>query len=230
MPAIILFDIDGTLLDCAGAGRRAMVLAFGKAAGRPDAVDKIVFGGMTDRAIARLGLSEIGAEVDEAGIDAVISAYRAFLEEELPKTERFRVHDGALELVELAHATGHAVGLGTGNVRDGARLKLERAGVWHRFDFGGFGCDAEARDVLLSIGRARGAERLRCDAQSSETLVIGDTPRDVHAAHAIGAKCLAVTTGRFDRQQLSDAGADRVVASLSEPAARAALTESFSQI
>ena len=220
MPLVVLFDIDGTLLDCAGAGRRSMIAAFGAAFGRPDACDGIAFGGMTDRAIARQGLAAIGREPSAGEIDAVIDGYRGFLALELKKSEKFKVHDGALELVELARAHGHAVGLGTGNVRAGARLKLEHCGIWDRFDFGGFGCDAEARHELLDIGRARGHERLGCSPELAPTLVVGDTPKDVAAAHAIGATCLAVSTGRFDAVALRDAGARYVVESLADPLAR----------
>ncbi|MBL8743573.1 MAG: HAD family hydrolase [Myxococcales bacterium] len=218
MQLILLFDIDGTLLDCAGAGRRSMISAFGAAYGRPDACDGFVFGGMTDRAIARQGLEAIGQDASPRAIDALIDGYRGFLAVELAKSEKLRVHDGALSLVELARSQGHAVGLGTGNVRAGARLKLEHAGIWDRFDFGGFGCDAEARPELLSIGRGRGRERL--GTSETATWVIGDTPRDVEAAHAIGADCLAVTTGRFDAQALRAAGARHVVDSLADALAR----------
>jgi phosphoglycolate phosphatase len=220
----VLFDIDGTLLDCAGAGRRSMIAAFGEAFGRPDACDGFVFGGMTDRAIARLGLTAIGLEASADAIDRVIAGYRGFLALELQKIERFKVHHGALELVELARSQGHAVGLGTGNVREGARLKLEHCQIWDRFEFGGFGCDAEARHELLAIGRARGSERLGRAPETTATLVIGDTPKDVEAAHAIGATCLAVTTGRFDAAELRAAGARHVVASLADPLARDAVT------
>ena len=220
----MLFDIDGTLLDCAGAGRRSMIAAFGEAFGRPDACEGFVFGGMTDRAIARLGLAAIGVEASAAAIDDVIAGYRGFLALELRKSEKLKVHDGALELVELARSQGHAVGLGTGNVREGARLKLEHCQIWDRFEFGGFGCDAEARHELLQIGAARGREWLGDARGAASTLVIGDTPKDVEAARAIGAACLAVSTGRFDGAALRAAGARHVVPSLSDPLARQLVT------
>lgn len=223
MPLVVLFDIDGTLVDCAGAGRRSMMAAFGAAFGRPDACDGFVFGGMTDRAIARLGLSAIGRQPTPDAIDDVIAGYRGFLAVELEKSEKFKVHDGAIELVELARSHGHAVGLGTGNVREGARLKLEHCKIWDRFAFGGFGCDAEARHELLAVGRMRGSRQLGCPVESVVTLVVGDTPKDVEAAHAIGAACLAVSTGRFDEAALRAAGARHVVQSLADPLAREAV-------
>ncbi len=196
-----------------------MSLAFGRVVGRADACDAIVFGGMTDRAIVRSGLTAVGREVSDAAIEAVIRAYLEILAEELPKATGYRVLPGAAELVELASSLELAVGLGTGNVRAGAQMKLERAGLWSSFEFGGFGCDAEPRDELIGIARDRGLSRLSRD--QAPTLVIGDTPRDVAAAHAVGARCLAVATGKFSAQALMDAGAEVVVESLEEPVARA---------
>ncbi|NUP06255.1 MAG: HAD family hydrolase [Polyangiaceae bacterium] len=225
---VVLFDIDGTLVDCGGAGRRAMQGAFAERHGRADACDRIAFSGMTDRAIVRAGLEAIGVGTDEAEIDEVIVVYLQVLGRELPHAASFRVLDGARELSEHSRTLGLEVGLGTGNVRAGARAKLERARLWELFDFGGFGCDAEARDVVLGVGRERGARRSGRDPSRCPTLIVGDTPRDVVAAHAIGARCLAVATGRFDRGALEAAGADIVVDSLAGAHAKRAV-EAFSE-
>lgn len=223
MGCVVLFDIDGTLVDCGGVGRRSMQRAFADRYQRADACDAINFGGMTDRAIIRAGMTAIEAEISERAIDALIALYLRLLAAEIPHAERFRVLPGARELVALSLAVGHAVGLGTGNVRGGAQLKLERGGLWASFAFGGFGCDAEARAELLAVGRTRGASKLGKAPEDCKTLIVGDTPRDIAAAHAIGASCLAVTTGRFDEQQLRDAGATLVVDSLASDAARRAI-------
>lgn len=220
---VVLFDIDGTLVDCGGAGRRSMELAFEQELGRRDACAGIAFGGMTDRAILRAGLLAIEVEPSDARIDAMIARYLRVLAEELPRWPSFRVLEGAAALVARCRERGLAVGLGTGNVRAGAEVKLGRAQLWDRFDFGGFGCDAEARDRLLEVGRARGARSRGWDPARCPTAIVGDTPKDVAAAHAIGARCLAVTTGRYDRAALEAAGADVVVDSLDAPAAAAAL-------
>ncbi|MFO0554946.1 MAG: haloacid dehalogenase-like hydrolase [Polyangiaceae bacterium] len=220
--AIVLFDIDGTLVDCAGAGRRSMVAAFHAVTGRADALDQVRFGGMTDRVIVKLGVEAVGRPTTQAVCDAILDAYVAVLPKELTRAS-VRVYDGAEELVARAHAAGHAVGLGTGNIRAGAQAKLERVGLWGRFDFGGFGCDAELRDDVLACGRARGLAWLEArssipDAEST-VLVVGDTPRDVASAHAIGARCLAVATGAATRADLEAAGAELVVDALTDPAA-----------
>lgn len=218
-PAVVLFDIDGTLVDCGGAGRRAVARAFAEVVGAPDAVSKIAFGGMTDRGIVREGLATIGVAYEATLGDRILARYLELLDEELATSAGFRLIEGGDRAVEHARALGHAVGLGTGNVREGARRKLERAGLWGRFEFGGYGCDAEARDELLRVGERRGRERL---GHATVTWVIGDTPRDVSAARAIGARVIAVTTGRFDRAALE--GADLVVDRLDDPEVPRALS------
>jgi phosphoglycolate phosphatase-like HAD superfamily hydrolase len=115
------------------------------------------------------------------------------------------------------------VGLGTGNLRDGARLKLSRVGLHERFAFGGFGSDHEARDALLRVGAERGAGTLRAPLSACRVVVIGDTPRDVAAAQAIGAECLAVATGPFSVDALAACGPTHCFRDLAEDGAVAAL-------
>jgi phosphoglycolate phosphatase-like HAD superfamily hydrolase len=106
------------------------------------------------------------------------------------------------------------MGLGTGNLRDGAQLKLARAGIDHHFAFGGFGCDHEDRPTLVRIGAERGAARLGVTLAACRVVVIGDTPHDVAAARALGAESLAVGTGGVAATELVAAGATRVVPDL----------------
>ena len=220
---VVLFDIDGTLILSGGAGRRAMERAFASRTGRADACAGISFAGMTDRAIVRAGLTAIGAAVDEAAIDDLIDAYLAHLHHEVRASPDYRVLDGVAEAVELATAIGCAVGLGTGNVRACAVVKLGRGGLAERFAFGGFGCDAEDRAALLRVGAERGAARLGASPDRCRVVVVGDTPKDVAAARAIGAECLAVATGAFAVDDLAAAGATWAVATLACDHARAVL-------
>ena len=207
-PTILLFDIDGTLLYGGGAGRRAVVRVFGDQFARREVFDDVRFHGMTDRAIVRGGLLRAGLEADEAAIDAICAAYLAALADEVPRSVDFRVMPGAAVLLDaLAGRPGLAVGLGTGNLREGARIKLEHARLYHHFAFGGFGCDAEDRPELLRIGAERGARHLGRALADCRIIVIGDTPKDVAAAQAIGARSLAVETSGFKAADLLAAGA-----------------------
>ena len=109
--------------------------------------------------------------------------------------------------------------LGTGNIREGARIKLDRVGLFARFGFGGFGCDDEDRTALLRRGAERGADSLGLTLEEVRVVVVGDTPKDVAAAHGIGAESVGVGTGSFTAEALVGAGATCAFASLGVPGA-----------
>lgn len=222
-PVVYLFDIDGTLLSTGGAGRRSMEGAFVRCHGRADACASFGFGGMTDRLIARLGLEAIGKEADERSIHALLETYLELLEAEIVAAAS-RVHDGVVDALDRAAARENAaIGLGTGNVESGARIKLSQVNLWSRFAFGGYGSDHEDRAELLRVGALRGAARLGLTLEQVRVLVIGDTPRDVTAARAIGAECLAVATGGFDLAALEAEAPTYLAPTLADPVALSAL-------
>lgn len=226
MGTVLLFDIDGTLVSTGGAGRRAMVGAFASLHGKDDVFEGVSFAGMTDRAIARHGLRAVLGEITEAEIDRALDAYLALLEAELAKADAYRVLPGVMALLQSLHgAPDVAIGLGTGNVRRGAYAKLARGGLDHVFAFGGFGCDAEDRTELLRAGARRGAEALGVSLDRCQVVVIGDTPKDVAAAHGIGARCIGVGTGSYSASDLTGCGAHRAFATLEHADVRAALFE-----
>jgi phosphoglycolate phosphatase-like HAD superfamily hydrolase len=223
-PTVFLFDIDGTLITTGGAGRRAMERAFGAVFGRPDAM-AFPMDGMTDRLIVRQALVAIGVEATAEAIDRVLEAYVDILRDEVATCpdDRYRVHAGMREAIEGARTRGAAVGLGTGNIREGARVKLARVGLGDAFRFGGFGCDAEDRVALIRVGAERGAAELGLPRDRCRVVVIGDTPKDVAAAQAIGAECVGVGTGHFDAEALIACGATAAFPDLAHPHAPAAL-------
>ncbi|HET7543540.1 MAG TPA: HAD family hydrolase [Polyangiaceae bacterium] len=224
-PTVALFDIDGTLIVTGSTGRRAVNRAFLKLYGRADACDSFGFDGMTDRLIARMGFEAIGVEATAAAIDAWLEEYLLALADEVSRADAasYRLLPGMREAILAAEAAEVAVGLGTGNVREGARIKLERVGVHHHFRFGGFGCDSEARPELIRLGAERGAAQLAVPLAACRVVVIGDTPRDVEAARAIDAECIAVATGRYSVAELEASGAHCVFADFSHAAAIGAL-------
>jgi len=198
-PTVLLFDIDGTLVSTGGAGHRSMVGAFARVHGAPDVFADISFAGMTDRSIARYGLRKCLPTVSE----------------EVPKAEGYRVLPGVQALLaSLAGEARVAIGLGTGNVRRGAEVKLTRGAIYDAFAFGGFGCDAEDRTELIRTGAERGAGRLGVPLAECRVVVIGDTPKDIAAARGIGAACVAVATGSFRERDLEAHEPDHVVATL----------------
>jgi len=210
-PTVLLFDIDRTLIDNGGAGRRAMER--GLEACHPGAVAAgwldFRLGGLTDRLIVAEALRRGGVD---APVEPVLEAYLSLLEEELERArDAYVVYPGVRELCEaLAGAEGVALGLGTGNVERGARLKLGPGELNRYFAFGGFGSDATERAEVLQIGARRGAGRLGLPPERCRTVVIGDTPRDVAAGLDIGARCVAVATGSYGQGELRDSGAHHV--------------------
>jgi len=221
-PTVFLFDIDGTLITTGGVGKAAIETAFDRLYGRADAFTSISFAGMTDRAIVRAGLMAIGKKPAEADIDHAIATYIGVLEEVVPAADaaKYRVHAGIETALDEVHARGNsAVGLGTGNIRAGARVKLDRVSLFGRFAFGGFGCDHEDRAELIRIGAERGAKALDTPRESCRVVVIGDTPKDVAAARAIGAESIGVGTGSFKPADLMACGATYACRDLAEPGA-----------
>jgi phosphoglycolate phosphatase-like HAD superfamily hydrolase len=222
-PTIVLFDIDGTLILTGGAGRRAFERAFRVVVGRSDMLG-FSFGGMTDRGIARLGLEGAGIAFDEPVVERLFDTYVGALHEELASKTNYVVMPGVHAALRHLRALPRlALGLGTGNLRRGAEAKLRHGALWEPFTFGGFGCDAEDRTELLRIGAERGARELGLPLAACRTVVVGDTVRDVVAAHGIGAACVAVETGGVKADVLEDAGADAVFRDLEQPGALDAL-------
>ena len=225
-PTVLLFDVDGTLVTTGGVGRRALEVAFERSFQRRDACRSFRLDGMTDRAIVRNGLIAIGLEPTEEHIDRVLAGYLEALAEEVAAAPAatYRVHAGVLGVLEAAAAReATAIGLGTGNIREGARIKLERVGIYHHFAFGGFGCDAEDRPALIRRGAERGAARLGMPLEECRVVIIGDTPKDVAAAQALGADSVGVGTASFTPAQLRAAGATHAFADLAAPGAREAV-------
>jgi phosphoglycolate phosphatase-like HAD superfamily hydrolase len=170
---------------------------------------------MTDRAIIRGGLERVGLPADDATIDRICATYLDALADEMPTSKGFVVHPGVRELLDaLTERDDVAVGLGTGNLREGARIKLEHAGIHHHFLFGGYGCDHELRPEIIRLAAERGAAHLGRPLDACRVVVIGDTPRDVEAARAVGAETLAVETGGIASDVLRAAGATWVVPDL----------------
>lgn len=224
-PTVYLFDIDGTLIGTSGAGRRAIEETFHRRYGRRDAV-KFPFDGMTDPAIVAGGLERLGVPPERHPEEtaAVLEVYLGVLTEVVAAATTFRIHAGMEQALDrLAARAGSAIGLGTGNVESGARIKLERVGLNGRFAFGGYGSDHLLRPELVRIGAERGAAHLGRPRSGCRVVVIGDTPKDVAAAQAIGAESIGVGTGSFTPEALRACGATHAFPDLAAPGAIEAL-------
>ncbi len=202
---LLLFDIDGTLLQGAHVLHRealhvALLDVYGIASPSP-----VPASGRTDTAIARDMCARAG--VDGAQFEARLHDYREACcrayEERCPPSLAEHVAPGVPAL--LAGLGDQRLSLVTGNYEPIARLKLARAGIGAHFPAGqgAFGSDAEQREELPPIARGRAGDHPRED-----TVVIGDTPRDIACARADGLRVIAVATGPYAADELT--GADAV--------------------
>ena len=228
-PTVLLFDVDGTLVTTCGAGRRAVERAFELRFGNKEVLS-FSFAGMTDKAIVRNALRAMGREFPsglelEQEIAATLDFYLGVLEAEVAQNENIRVHRGMLEAMAMADDRKATVtmGLGTGNVRQGAKIKLDKVGLFDRFAFGGFGDDSIDRPAILLAGARRGADLLGLPFEKCRVVVIGDTPKDVSAAKEIGAESIAVATGMHDLADLTHCRPTFAFEDLSDPRAELAL-------
>ena len=197
---ILLFDVDGTLTDTQGAGSRALKRTFAETLGLNGALDGIPIAGRSDSWIVAAGLEAKGCSADDAELEKFKVAYVERLGEELERGGAYLLPGVEPLLAALAERGGAVLGLGTGNFRLAAEAKLSTVGIWQYFADGGFGDDAADRAELL----AAGVERLS-GSGPADVIVIGDTPHDISAARAIGAKVMAVKTGYADPSELTTA-------------------------
>lgn len=204
---LVLFDIDGTLLRGTGAARRAFEGSLAQVFGtQPD--PSVHYDGKTDPQIARELMRLAGH--DDAAIDerlpAVIAGYLERLRHEVSIGERhFETLPGVEALLDALEPRDDVVlGLLTGNVADGAAIKLRCAGVDPaRFRVNAFGSDHEHRPELPRVAVRRARETMGHDFDGESIVVIGDTPADIACARSVCARTIAVATGRYSVHELS---------------------------
>ncbi len=215
--SLILWDIDGTLVYMDNAGERALLLAIKKLYGR-DLGGKLPVDlrGRTDTSIARdlLSFLEVPHSFEEE------SRFRRAYLENMPLTlpaGKARILAGIREALDAIrnHPNIHQALL-TGNLREGAKLKLEYLGLWDYFEFGAFADDSHLRDELGPFALSRAKEKLGIDFPPERVYIIGDTPHDIACGKAIGAKTIAVATGSFTVDQLAALNPTHVFKDLSD--------------
>lgn len=220
MRRLLLFDVDGTLVDVAGAGRAAFRTAMVEVYGETGPIDSFSFSGKTDPGILRGLLAAAGWEdgAIDRGMRRLWETYLPALDRELAsREERIRTCPGVRGLVERLQADPRfELALVTGNVRPGAYRKLEAAGIGRPFPFGAFGSDSELRDELPPVAIRRARDRSGRAYAPRDVWVVGDTPADVRCAATSRLRSLAVATGRYGPDELREHGAERVLDSLED--------------
>jgi phosphoglycolate phosphatase len=217
---LILFDIDGTLLTTNRAAARAFRAALEEVFGTSGPRRGVSFAGKTDPQIARELLTAAGLEKGAItdGLTALWRVYLRNLEGELA-TATLHVFPGVRLLLDrLEHAAEEAVpGLLTGNVREGARLKLGAAGIdFGRFRVGAYGSDHAERRELPAIAVQRAEKHFGRRFAGKEVVIIGDTPADIACGEHLGVRTLAVATGSYSEAELAACGPDHLFATLED--------------
>jgi phosphoglycolate phosphatase len=214
---IVLFDIDGTLIASGGAGKAALEKALAEEFGITHLIEKLQLSGRTDRAIMTDLFRMHALEDTPSNHQRLIAAYLRNLPQSLA-TRGGRVLPGIAALLEtLSRRTDVAVGLLTGNVRAGAKVKLGHFGLFDYFAFGGFGDHHLDRDEVAREALAEVEQRFNGKHSSDRIWVVGDTPLDIRCARAIGARAVAVATGWHSEEELTQHEPDLLLTSLEDP-------------
>ncbi|MFL6528799.1 MAG: HAD family hydrolase [Chthoniobacterales bacterium] len=200
---LLLWDIDGTLVNTGGAGIESLKRMVRERFGAEDDLRDIEIAGKTDAAILRDILRKYNVEATERPIREFGDDYLLGLETELPRCDG-RVLPGIGELLTRLKERPHIVlGLLTGNLERGAKMKLEHYGLWQFFEFGAFADDHHDRNELGAFARIRAREKHGHDFDAVDIDVIGDTGHDISCGKAFGARTIAVATGSWSRERLA---------------------------
>ena len=227
---LVLWDIDGTLVDAAGHGRDSFGDAFSAVFGRKADLEAVRMAGRTDHAITVALLEGSGIAGAEGQLERMLEALAVALE-----ARRGRIaHEGSAKpgaraaLEALAERRGMIQSLLTGNIEPNAAVKLAAFGLDELVDLeiGGYGSDAHAtRSDLVAVAGEKAAHLRGVRVEPADTVLVGDTPLDVEAAHDAGARAVAVASGPYDAAELERSGAEVVLADLRDTAALVAAIE-----
>lgn len=216
---LILFDIDGTILDVAGAGRSSMLSAVQSICGHPIASDGYSMSGKTDTQIV-LELFERSGTEREAAQPMLSHIFARYLQLLTPVLESVvpAVYPGIRALLQqLSCREDVVLGLLTGNVEPAAWLKLRRVSLDHHFCLGAFGEQAAERCLLPKIAVDKAHYLTGRHFTGKSVVIVGDTPNDILCGQHLGVKSVAVATGRFTAAQLAPYQADHLLEDFSEP-------------
>jgi phosphoglycolate phosphatase-like HAD superfamily hydrolase len=197
---LVLFDIDGTLLDTHGAGRSAFCRGLQRVTGVEDDLPYVSFAGNTDRRVLDEVAAHRGIAFTDSQRKTVFDAIAEELAVALAEAPGAAV-PGAAELLAKLSRHGARLGLVTGNIERGAHLKLASAGLDGFFTFGGYGDDEADRSRILRTALAAAGPA------PARIILVGDTPLDIEAGLAVGIPVLGVAAGRWDVPALLAAGA-----------------------
>lgn len=199
---LVLFDIDGTLLLSGGAGNRSIDRALMELFSLENATRDILFVGRTDKLIFQeIVEKKLNKAINDPLRQKISSLYLQYLRKEVSVSPGFQVLDGVRELIEKLGMDGRFVlGIATGNIEEGAWIKLERAGLKKHFSFGGFDEDGFKRSEIVMSAMTKALKNY--PEGFEKVILVGDSPFDVEAAKEAGIVSIAVGTDGFDKYEL----------------------------
>ena len=218
MERLVLFDIDCTLIDGHGAGGRAIMRAVKDVYGVEGELGDYSFHGRTDPGIVRDLAARLGAPADaiDALVGQCVARYVELITDEVAGGH-IEVLPGVGELVTALAADRRVLlGLLTGNVIQGARIKLAPTGLYSLFQVAAYGSDSALRAELPPIAVARAEKLSGRRFVGKEIVVIGDTPADIECGAGLGVKAIAVATGRHSMDDLAAYRPDHLFADMSD--------------
>jgi phosphoglycolate phosphatase len=201
---LLLFDIDGTLIQTGGAGIRAINKAFSVIYDIEGAVQGIEADGKTDPLILRESFRiALNRDYSEGEAARICRRYSLYLEEDMKKRNPITVLDGVLQILQaISLRDDLKVGIATGNIEQGARIKLRYSGLDSYFKCGAFGSDSEDRGEIILLAIERAGRILNNGSGFDEVFVIRDTPFDIIHGKAAGATVFGVATGSYSLKDL----------------------------
>lgn len=218
MKKLVLFDIDETLISSDGAGRRAIGKALANIFDCDLSKIKVSMSGKTDPQILTeiLSAGSISKEEIEDRMDEILEIYISLLQEQINASNHYKIHVGIPEILEILNGDSNTcLGLLTGNIETGARMKLNRFDLNRYFPIGAYGSDSGNRMDLPEIATNRGIEFYEMEFSADQVVIIGDSIYDVRCAKGFGAKSIAVNTGVTKKQMLEDENPDHLFEDLS---------------
>jgi len=216
---LLLFDVDATLILTGGAGLRALDRAFLKLYSISGAMEGVAPHGKTDPAIIReIFQRRFESEPpNNTTVANILETYVEYLREEVETSDTYHILPGIMDILEELNTRSDVLlGLATGNVESGARIKLRRGDLNRFFSFGGYGSDSEDRTGLVRRAAEKAQLKHGAVIRNQDVFVIGDTPRDIEAGTDAGFQTVGVATGQYSVKQLQEAGAHVAISNFRE--------------
>ena len=215
-PVVVLFDVDETLVHTGGSGARSWTAAFEDLYGLPADIGEHSSAGETDPQVATATFTGVvGHPPSDDELDRLYGRYLLHLADDIVVSEQYRVLPGVVACLSALGEAGVMLGIVSGAMEGAARTKLIPADLNRYFIFGAYGSDSSDRAELTGLAIEK-AGRLHRHLDPSQVFVVGDTPRDIDAASAVGAVSVGVATGKYSVAQLRAAGGDHVLATLED--------------